>query len=65
MEDINKIIKSYRSRYFNMDDWHQLSALYLIAPLGEKSANDLETVFTNSRFKCFIYDKTLCGNSQN
>jgi len=37
-------------------DWHQLSALYLIAPLGEKSANDLETVFTNSRFKCFIYD---------
>ncbi|NQZ88304.1 MAG: GNAT family N-acetyltransferase [Colwellia sp.] len=37
-------------------DWHQLSELYRIAPLGEKSASDLETVFTNSRFKCFIYD---------
>ena len=37
-------------------DWHQLSQLYRIAPLGEKPANDLETVFTNSRYKCFIYD---------
>jgi ribosomal protein S18 acetylase RimI-like enzyme len=37
-------------------DWHQLSELYRIAPLGVKSASDLETVFTNSRFKCFIYN---------
>jgi ribosomal protein S18 acetylase RimI-like enzyme len=36
-------------------DWFQLSELYRIAPLGEKSADDLEIVFTNSRFKCFVY----------
>lgn len=35
-------------------DWHALSYLYKIAPLGEKSAADLETVFSNSRYKCFV-----------
>lgn len=36
-------------------DWHALSHLYRIAPLGEKSAEDLRVVFTNSRYKCFVY----------
>jgi ribosomal protein S18 acetylase RimI-like enzyme len=43
-------------------DWSQLSELYRIAPLGEKSPNDLEVVFSNSRFKCFVYaNETLVG----
>jgi hypothetical protein len=36
-------------------DWDALSELYRIAPLGEKSPADLATVFSNSRFKCFVY----------
>lgn len=39
-------------------DWQQLSALYLIAPLGNKPASDLEIVFSNSKFKCFVYDQS-------
>ena len=38
-------------------DWHELSALYRAAPLGNKSAEGLKTVFTNSRFRCFAYDE--------
>jgi ribosomal protein S18 acetylase RimI-like enzyme len=37
-------------------DWSELSALYLAAPLGIKPANKLETVFSNSMFRCFAYD---------
>ena len=37
-------------------DWDELSALYKIAPLGTKLPHDLEIVFTNSKFKCFVYD---------
>jgi GNAT superfamily N-acetyltransferase len=37
-------------------DWDELSALYRIAPLGEKRAEDLVVVFSNSRFKCFVHD---------
>jgi ribosomal protein S18 acetylase RimI-like enzyme len=37
-------------------DWDELSNLYRIAPLGEKSAADLRLVFSNSRFKCFVRD---------
>ena len=37
-------------------DWEELSALYLIAPLGQKDPSDLQIAFTNSMFKCFIYD---------
>ncbi len=37
-------------------DWEQLSNLYRIAPLGEKKAKDLEVVFSNSMFKCFVFD---------
>jgi ribosomal protein S18 acetylase RimI-like enzyme len=38
-------------------DWDELSELYRIAPLGEKSPEDLATVFSNSRFKVFAYSK--------
>ena len=34
-------------------DWLELEALYRAAPLGNKSAAGLETVFTNSRYVCF------------
>ena len=37
-------------------DWGELSELYRKAPLGVKSPKDLETVFSNSRFKCFVYE---------
>lgn len=37
-------------------DWEALSALYRAAPLGEKSAAHLQTVFGNSRYRCFVYD---------
>lgn len=35
-------------------DWSELSALYLAAPLGNKSPANLQTVFTNSMFRCFV-----------
>jgi ribosomal protein S18 acetylase RimI-like enzyme len=37
-------------------DWDTLSHLYRIAPLGEKKPADLKVVFSNSLFKCFVYD---------
>ncbi|GAP66486.1 GCN5-like N-acetyltransferase [Mizugakiibacter sediminis] len=37
-------------------DWHELSNLYRIAPLGEKEPEDLQVVFANSRYKCFVFD---------
>ena len=43
-------------------DWAELSELYKLAPLGIKPAADLEVVFTNSKFKCFVFDgDTLIG----
>lgn len=36
-------------------DWNELETLYRVAPLGNKNARDLETVFKNSRFRCFAY----------
>jgi len=43
-------------------DWHELSDLYRVAPLGVKRPDDLEVVFTHSRFKCFVFDdRTLVG----
>ncbi len=39
-------------------DWSELSELYKIAPLGIKPATALEVVFSNSRFKCFVFDNT-------
>ncbi len=38
-------------------DWPELEALYQAAPLGRKNAEDLEVVFTNSRFCCFVRDQ--------
>lgn len=35
-------------------DWDEMSALYLAAPLGNKSAAHLQLVFSNSRFRCFV-----------
>jgi ribosomal protein S18 acetylase RimI-like enzyme len=37
-------------------DWHALSALYRVAPLGDKSADHLKQVYANSMFKCFVFD---------
>ena len=37
-------------------NWDELSDLYKIAPLGDKKPQDLKTVFTNSRYRCFVYD---------
>jgi ribosomal protein S18 acetylase RimI-like enzyme len=37
-------------------DWNELSHLYLIAPLGQKSPADLQKSFSNSMFKCFVND---------
>jgi ribosomal protein S18 acetylase RimI-like enzyme len=37
-------------------DWEELSRLYLVAPLGEKEPSDLQVAFSNSMFKCFVYD---------
>jgi len=38
-------------------DFEVLSHLYKVAPLGDKSAKDLEVVFSNSMFKYFVYDE--------
>lgn len=38
-------------------DWSELSALYRIAPLGNKAPADLALVFGNSMFRAFAYDE--------
>jgi ribosomal protein S18 acetylase RimI-like enzyme len=38
-------------------DWDELSELYRLAPLGNKSAINLKTVFSNSKFRCFVYEQ--------
>ena len=38
-------------------DWNELAALYDAAPLGSKRPSGLKTVFTNSMFKCFVYEE--------
>jgi predicted N-acetyltransferase YhbS len=37
-------------------DFEELSALYRVAPLGDKPPEHLREVFGNSRFVCFAYD---------
>jgi ribosomal protein S18 acetylase RimI-like enzyme len=37
-------------------DWEELSELYRLAPLGNKNPRDLETVFSNSRLRCFVFE---------
>lgn len=39
-------------------DWQTVSHLYRIAPLGDKPAKNLAIVFSNSLFKCFVYDQS-------
>lgn len=38
-------------------DWSELEALYHAAPLGNKTATGLKTVFMNSRFRCFALEQ--------
>ena len=38
-------------------DWDELSALYRVAPLGDKSAADLKLVFGNSMFRVFAFEE--------
>ena len=43
-------------------DWNELEAMYRAAPLGNKDAAQLRTVFTNSLHRCFVYeDARLVG----
>lgn len=37
-------------------DWDELSALYKVAPLGDKSPAWLRTAFSNSMFRCFAHE---------
>jgi ribosomal protein S18 acetylase RimI-like enzyme len=37
-------------------DWEELSQLYKIASLGNKKPKDLEKAFSNSIYKCFVYE---------
>lgn len=39
-------------------DWDQLSYLYQIAPLGNKSANWLRTAFSNSMFRWLAFSES-------
>jgi ribosomal protein S18 acetylase RimI-like enzyme len=51
------MIMTMEWRYSTEDfDWEELSRLYQIAPLGNKKPADLQIVFSNSMFKCFVYD---------
>jgi ribosomal protein S18 acetylase RimI-like enzyme len=43
----------YTSEHVN---WDELSQLYLDAPLGYKAPADLRIAFSNSMFKCLVYD---------
>ena len=48
---------AFEWRYSSDDvDWDALSHLYRLAPLGEKKPADLKVVFSNSLFKCFVYE---------
>jgi len=38
-------------------DWAELSNLYRITPLGEKKSEELKIAFSNSRYKCFVFDR--------
>ena len=37
-------------------NWKELSELYKSAPLGNKQAEDLKKSFSNSMFKCFVFE---------
>jgi ribosomal protein S18 acetylase RimI-like enzyme len=51
-----KFILKIEFKYSDQDiNWDMMSDLYTRAPLGNKSASDLRTVFKNSQFKCFVF----------
>jgi ribosomal protein S18 acetylase RimI-like enzyme len=35
-------------------DWNELTALYRVAPLGNKNPDELKVAFTNSKFVCLV-----------
>jgi hypothetical protein len=37
-------------------DWNEPSNLYRIAPLDQKTLSGLQLSFSNSMFKCFVYE---------
>ena len=47
--------------HFDQTDihWDELSGLYRIAPLDTKLPDHLKLVFSNSKFKCFVYHENL------
>lgn len=45
------------SHTINGIDWAELQALYRAAPLGDKDAACLKTVFENSRYCCFAMEQ--------
>jgi ribosomal protein S18 acetylase RimI-like enzyme len=57
---ITKIFEVFMDLNWRFDqetiDWHELSNLYRIAPLGDKKPEALKIAFSNSRFKCFVFD---------
>ena len=38
-------------------NWRDLSDLYKQTPLGNKPPSEIETAFTNSRFRCFVFER--------
>jgi len=40
-------------------NFNDLSQLYKIAPLGDKKSYNLQTVFKNSIFKCFVFHNSI------
>lgn len=40
-------------------NWAELSELYRVAPLADKQPDDLKRAFSNSMFKCFVFDERL------
>jgi hypothetical protein len=40
-------------------DWIELSKLYRTASLGDKKPDDLKLAFSNSMYKCFVFDDGL------
>jgi len=38
-------------------NWDELSHLYKVAPLGDKKPKDIELAFSNSMYKCFLFNK--------
>ena len=44
-------------------DWAALSNLYKIAPLGDKHPDELKTAFTNSLYKCFVFEGAVLAGA--